>query len=77
MSHRLKRLASCAVCFDVYDRDGVGAINLEQLKAVLSCVMRNEERSVEQYESESLDEEGRRASIYRSMMVILGVLSEA
>ncbi|CAN0306547.1 unnamed protein product, partial [Hapterophycus canaliculatus] len=26
-------------CFDVYDRDGVGCINLEQLKAVLACVM--------------------------------------
>lgn len=26
-------------CFDVYDRDGVGCINLDQLKSVLSCVM--------------------------------------
>lgn len=25
-------------CFDIYDKDGVGCINLEQLKAVLSCV---------------------------------------
>lgn len=27
-------------CFDVYDEGGVGCINLEQLKSVLSCVTR-------------------------------------
>lgn len=34
-----------AVCFDVYDRDGQGAINLEQLKSVLSCVMQPRDTS--------------------------------
>lgn len=46
-----------AVCFDVYDRDGVGAIKLEQLKTILSCVMRTEDQSQEQEESELFDQE--------------------
>lgn len=25
-------------CFDIYDKDGVGSINLDQLRSVLSCV---------------------------------------
>lgn len=29
-------------CFDIYDKDGVGCINLEQLKSVLSCVTRRQ-----------------------------------
>lgn len=27
-------------CFDIYDLDGGGSINLQELKSVLSCVMR-------------------------------------
>lgn len=29
-------------CFDIYDKDGAGCINLEQLKSVLSCVTRRQ-----------------------------------
>lgn len=45
-----------AVCFDVYDRDGQGAINLEQLKSVLSCVMQPRDTSGD--DSDHDDQEG-------------------
>lgn len=48
-----------AVCFDVYDREGVGAINLDQLRSVLSCVMRTQGSAEAQESDESIDDEGK------------------
>lgn len=50
---------SGAVCFDVYDREGVGAINLDQLRSVLSCVMRTQDSAEGQESDESMDDAGK------------------
>lgn len=48
-----------SVCFDIYDREGVGAINMEQLRSVLSCVMQAQDSAESQEDDGSLDQEGK------------------